>query len=53
MLVYGDRWRATTPPALLAELARRLAAAGTDLDRLTAARRRASSATSRPAPPRR
>jgi len=37
MLVYGDRWRATTPPALLAELARRLAAAGADLDRLTAA----------------
>jgi hypothetical protein len=37
MLVYGDRWRSAAPPALLAEITRRLAAAGDDADRLTAA----------------
>jgi hypothetical protein len=37
MLVYGDRWRAAAPPVLLADIAGRLAAAGADVERLTAA----------------
>ncbi|HET9068553.1 MAG TPA: hypothetical protein VFN28_07890 [Amaricoccus sp.] len=37
MLVYGDRWRQAAPAMLLDDLARRLATAGDDVDRLTAA----------------